>query len=231
MAKLVRALRSGRSAGGSPRFVLRVPFLSRRRSADRSSDHPRRRLIGPRRGARHELRQLTTGSPDSAAELAPAQDGRDRPSLPHIRPDLPSWPLPPERRLAQFAPSLRRIYRRGRRALSQVRKQPNDESWRELGQRSKDLWRVSQLLQPATPKRMKKVTKRARRLSNLLGEDRELAQIEQRLADGQLSEKELKLLRRLISRRRDDLQGDAQALARRLYRRKPRKFARRLGLS
>ncbi len=126
---------------------------------------------------------------------------------------------------------MRRIYRRGRRALGKVRKQPTDERWRELAKRSKDLWYLSELLQTVTPKRMRKVTKRAHQLSDLLGEDHELALLEQRIPGDRLSEKELKLLTRLIARRRRELQDEARLLARRLYRHKTGKFARRLGLT
>jgi hypothetical protein len=151
--------------------------------------------------------------------------------IPEVKADLPGWPLAPDRRLALLAPAIRRVYRRGRLALSKVKKQPSDERWQELGRRSKDLWYLSELLQPATPKRMKKVSKQAHRLSDLLGEDHDLARLEQRLPEQQLTEKELKLLRRLLVRRRHELQDEARLLARRLYRDKTKEFARRLGLS
>jgi hypothetical protein len=245
MAKLVRALNPRRSASAPHRLVLVVSsvtaaagvtlsqVLIRRRSAERASEYPQPRVIGPRRGAAHEIRLLGTGRPDDPPP-DPAADAQPEAlptlAIPQGRPALPAWPPPPDRRLALLAPAARRIYRRGREALTRLRKKPSDERWHELGKRSKDLWYVSQLLQPVTPKQMKQVRKQAHRLSDLLGEDHELALLEQRIRGGQLSEKEVKLVRRLIGRRRRNLQDEALLLARRLYRRKPRKFARRLGL-
>jgi hypothetical protein len=249
MSNPVRALAPRRLARGPQRLVLLVSsataaarlsvtqVLIRRRSSGRGGEHKRRRVLGRRREAAHEVRQMTAGEPDQAAPVLPAELPPDWqaaavfPPIPEIRPDPPAWPLPPDRRLVLLAPALRRVYRRGRQALSRVRKKPTDERWHELAGRSKDLWRLSELLQPATPKRMKKVSKQAHRLSNLLGENHDLVRLEQRLPEGPLSERDLKLLKRLIARRRRELQDEARPLAQRLYRQKPGKFARRLGLS
>ena len=102
----------------------------------------------------------------------------------------------------------------------------------ELRKRSKDLWYAAQLLESCRPKRMRTLVRRARRLSKLLGEDHDLAVLEQRLqtqAD-QLDTGEVKLIKGLIRRRRHKLQRQGEGLARRLYRRKPGKFVSRLGL-
>lgn len=246
MAKLVRALRPSRSPHAPHRLALLVSsvtaaaglsvsqVLLRRRSAERGTEHRSRYRIGPRRGDGHELRLLTAAPPAPAQEsqtTEPRQEPAARPAMPDVRLELPAWPLTPERRLTVLAPAVRRVYRRGRQALAKVRKKPSDERWQELGKRSKDLWHLSNMLQPVTPKAMKKVTKQAHRLSDLLGEDHDLALLEQRMSAQPLSEKELRLLRRLIARRRRELQDESQLLARRLYRRKPGEFARRLGLS
>jgi hypothetical protein len=148
----------------------------------------------------------------------------DRP--PPAVPQMP--PMPP----VPLTPGLKGIYRQGRRALAQARKKPGDERWHELRERTKDLWHAAQLLEASRPKRTRKLVKRARRLSRLLGEDHDLAVLEQRLPQpsDQLAKGELKLIRRLIKRRRRKLQRQAEVLARSLYRRKPGRFVRRLGV-
>jgi hypothetical protein len=83
----------------------------------------------------------------------------------------------------------------------------------------------------AWPERMEGVGKRARRVSDLLGEDHDLAVLTERIQEAPLGRDDVKLLRRLIGRRREKLQAEAHRVARRLYRRKPGKFVRRLGLA
>jgi CHAD domain-containing protein len=118
------------------------------------------------------------------------------------------------------------VYRRGRRALRAAEKRPDGERLHELRKRAKDLWHSAQLLEPAAPKRMKKLARRGHRLSDLLGEDHDLLVLRER-AEAQpelLEREELELLRALIDRRRNALEKDALALASRLYSRKPRKL-------
>jgi CHAD domain-containing protein len=145
---------------------------------------------------------------------------------------VPTWPLPAEAGEGQLAGGLNRIYRRGRRALARVRKKGEDERWHDLRKRSKDLWYAARLLERSCPDRMGKLAKRARRLSKLLGEDHDLAVLQEKLREeGVASQADDEQLSRAIAARRETLQRDALRLAKRLYRRKPRKLIRRLGLA
>ena len=143
-----------------------------------------------------------------------------------------SWPIERDDRDA-LAPGLRRIYRRGRKALGAVYEQSGDEALHELRKRAKDLWYASQILGPATPKKTKKMAKRAHKLSDLIGEDHDLAVLQQTAErhHEHLSEAERGALRELVERRRTELQRRALPRAERLYRRKPRAAVRRVGLS
>ena len=129
-------------------------------------------------------------------------------------------------------PGLRRAYRRGRKALRAVETQPGDEALHDLRKRVKDLWYMSELVRSAAPRRAKKMAKLASDLSDVIGEDHDLAVLSE-TADRQrarLSDRELDLLADAIGRRRAELHKQVLAQARRLYRRKPRKAVRRLGL-
>ena len=133
--------------------------------------------------------------------------------------------------LDALAPGFRRIYRRGRRAYRTAREVPSTENLHELRKRAKDLWYAAQIVRAAAPKKMKRVARRAHDLSNLIGEDHDLALLAERAderrdrfpdatAAGELA------LR--VERRRADLQRAALELGRRLFRKKPRKIARPL---
>jgi CHAD domain-containing protein len=138
----------------------------------------------------------------------------------------------PEREgLDALAPGFRRIYRRGRRAYRTAREVPSTENLHELRKRAKDLWYAAQIVRAAAPKKMKRVARRAHDLSNLIGEDHDLALLAERADErrdrfpGGTPGGELAAL---VERRRAELQREALGLGRRLFRKKPRKVVRPL---
>jgi CHAD domain-containing protein len=140
------------------------------------------------------------------------------------------WPLERDG-IDALAPGFKRIYRRGRRAYRTVRSEPTTENLHELRKRAKDLWYAAQIVRPASPKKMKRIVRRAHELSNLIGEDHDLALLAEaarehrdRFAD----EAAVGELAGLVERRRAELRREALELARRLYRKKPRKLVRPL---
>jgi CHAD domain-containing protein len=141
------------------------------------------------------------------------------------------WPIDDDGGLELLEPGFERIYRRGRRALKAARKDPDTEQLHELRKRAKDLWHAAQILRPAAPKPMKKLARRAHALSDLVGDDHDLAVLRAaaRERHATLARGELALLEGLIDRRRGRLQRKALSRARRVYARKPRKLARVLG--
>jgi hypothetical protein len=78
---------------------------------------------------------------------------------------------------------------------------------------------------------MKKLARRAHALSDLLGDDHDLAVLRAaaRERNATLAPGELAMLEGLIARRRGRLQRKALSRGRRVYARKPRKLARVLG--
>jgi CHAD domain-containing protein len=177
----------------------------------------RRTLAGQHAAAQRRLRD---GAP-RAEVVGELREARARVS---------DWQLERER-LDTLAPGLRRIYRRGRRAYRTARREPSSENLHELRKRAKDLWYAAQILRPASPKRMKRVARDAHRLSDLIGEDHDLALLAEGAEDrrdrfdGQAT---VDALAALIERRRHELRQEALRLGRRLYRKKPRKLVRSL---
>jgi CHAD domain-containing protein len=138
------------------------------------------------------------------------------------------WPLDDDGGLEMLEPGFERIYRRGRRALKAARKDADTEQLHELRKRAKDLWHAAQILRPAAPKEMKKLARRAHALSDLAGDDHDLAVLRAaaRERHATLAAGELALLEGLVARHRRRLQRKALARGRRLYARKPRRLGR-----
>jgi CHAD domain-containing protein len=141
-----------------------------------------------------------------------------------------TWPIEREG-FDGLAPGLRRIYRRGRREYRAAREEPGSERLHELRKRVKDLWYAGQIVRPASPKKMRRIARRAHELSNLIGEDHDLAILAQRASerhDHFDDDAAARDLAKLIERRRDELQREAMGLAKRLFRKKPGKLVRPL---
>ena len=140
------------------------------------------------------------------------------------------WPLPEHADAGMLAPGFDRIYKRGRRALKAAERERSDENLHELRKRAKDLWHAAQVLRPASPRRMRRLARRAHKLSDLLGDDHDLALLHAAARERYrtLGPGELALLRGLIGRRRAQLQRAALACAERVYARKPKAWRRRI---
>ncbi len=155
---------------------------------------------------------------DTAAILATVEDARGR---------VASWPSGDDP-MAALAAGLKRIHRRGRRAYETAKDEPSAEHLHELRKRAKDLRYATQILRPVAPGRMRKLSRRAKRLSDVLGEDHDLATLHAASVrhPQALAPAERELLDRLIDHRRGDVRDEALRRARKLYAAKPRKLAR-----
>jgi CHAD domain-containing protein len=114
-----------------------------------------------------------------------------------------------------------RAYRRGGQALAAARHDPTAENLHEWRKRAKDLWYHQRLLRDAWPTLLKAHAGAADRLTKLLGDDHDLAQLADRLPD------EPAVLEAVIELRAE-LQADAWQIGHRLYAEKPKAFGRRL---
>jgi CHAD domain-containing protein len=110
-----------------------------------------------------------------------------------------------------------------------VADEPTDEHLHEWRKRTKELWHALQILRPAAPKRMQARAKQAHRLSDLLGDDHDLAVLREHVATTACpaeDEATRTALLSLIDRRRASLQREALKLGARVYDRRPKRFAR-----
>jgi CHAD domain-containing protein len=128
-----------------------------------------------------------------------------------------------------LSPGLRRIYRRGRKRMRAARKDPSAENLHEWRKRVKDLWHATQIVRAAQPKRLKRVSRRAHKLADLLGDGHDLSMLRDYVeTHPQCFENETskQALIAVIDRRSKRLRDKALKRGRRLYKRPPKRFVR-----
>jgi CHAD domain-containing protein len=126
-------------------------------------------------------------------------------------------------------PGLERSYARGRAALDKAHRQPTVENLHDWRKRSKDLWYHLRLLEPLAPGIVGGAVKDADRLSNLLGDDHDLAVLHEALERGAGDVKiDVGEVLELVEHRREQLQAEAITLGERLYAERPKAFVARM---
>ncbi len=124
---------------------------------------------------------------------------------------------------------LMRSYRRGRKAMARARKTSRVEDLHDWRKRAKDLWYHLQLLEPLSPAALKGLAGEAHHLSDLLGDDHDLAVLRDNLIDGGSAIRaDTDALVALIDTRREQLQAQSRLTGARLYAEPPKAFRRRL---
>lgn len=148
------------------------------------------------------------------------------------------WRLPADdpgsdgRDFALLEDGLAKTYNRGRKAMQVAWENPRVETFHEWRKRAKYLRYHLRLLRPAWPRLLKRTRSEVKTLGDLLGEDHDLAVLEQVLTDalGDDTEQELiEVLRALMRQRSDKLRAQAYWLGRRIYAEKPKAFRKRIG--
>lgn len=147
-----------------------------------------------------------------------------------------SWPL--ERAgWDDVLDGVTRAYARGREAFAAARADPTPESLHAWRKRAKDLWYHQRLLAPAWPGVLNAQAEEAHALTELLGDDHDLAVLAERLAAGDggapplapATDAQRPELLALVAHRSDELRAAATRLGRRVYAEKPKAFSRRIG--
>lgn len=153
-----------------------------------------------------------------------------RATLEAARNRVPEWRIG-DNGFGAVAKGLRRTYRKGRRAYRASLREPMPEHLHEWRKRVKDLWHSLQILEAAAPAQMKAMAKTAHDLSDVLGDDHDLAVLEQEMAAhrGTFSDEDSRtVLTGLCERRRSELQVQAFGIGAALYGESPSAFVRRI---
>jgi CHAD domain-containing protein len=180
-----------------------------------------------------ELDEAVSGPLRQALEahrLRTGGGGRDQASaeaieiLSQARARVVDWPLEDDS-FDAIEPGLRRMYRSGRREWRAMRKEPTIEGLHEWRKRTKELWYDHELLRPLWKPVMKAVAGEAHDLSDLLGDDHDLAVL---LEWAQEHADPAPELVEAGDARRRELQEQALELGARLYADRTKVFVRRL---
>jgi CHAD domain-containing protein len=145
----------------------------------------------------------------------------------HARARVRHWSVP-DAGWKALGPGLRRIYGQSRRCWRAAAAKPTVARLHEWRKRAKDLRYALDLLEPVWPGMMKALADEADAIADRLGEDHDLALLRRfarEVARNGGSERDQLAL---IDASRRKLQGDAWALAARLYAAPPPRFARQL---
>jgi CHAD domain-containing protein len=190
------------------RFVGRLP--------KRTFTALRRRLAAEARASREHAGATITGDVVGALEAAVAR--------------VDGWPLARVDEETLRAGAVR-AYDRGRRALAAVERDPSVMALHDWRKRVKDLWYHQRLLQDAWPGPLEAQAEEAHVLSDLLGDDHDLAVLAETLAAASPAARapvDEEPVLELIAERRAELQAEAVRLGRRLYAERPKAYGRRL---
>ena len=131
-----------------------------------------------------------------------------------------------------IGPGVKAMHARGRREMVAAYKAPSPESFHRWRKRVRYLERQMEILTPLWPEVMIGMAMTLDRISELLGQDHDLAELLQALADRPdlcPNPLERALLTALAEQRRSDLQTASRILGRRMYAESPSAFTERLG--
>ena len=192
--------------------------------------HPRKLA---RRRSLIELRQLLVVERAAATQLALGEETTRAEvlyELTHLRARAQLWSLPERPSIAVVESDLRRLYRQGRRRHRYAaRGKGGAHALHQWRKRVKDLRYAAEMLG------LRPLARRADRLGELLGEEHDLALLAALLPApghapfaGKRGKQARKTLLKQIARRRARLRKRALREGERLYRRKPKKFTRRV---
>jgi len=144
-----------------------------------------------------------------------------------------AWPLEDAGWDAVLA-GIARAYARGRTTFADALADPTPESLHAWRKRAKDLWYHQRLLTPAWPGVLAAQAEEAHVLTELLGDDHDLAVLAERLPDDAAPlapavDAARAELRTLVAHRSELLRAEAARLGERVYAEPPKAFARRVG--
>jgi CHAD domain-containing protein len=130
-----------------------------------------------------------------------------------------------------LAAGTRRSYRRARKAMAQAYEDPSAENFHEWRKRVKYHWYHTRLLRDLWKPILKARRDELDELSDLLGDEHDLAVLAQTLCDDpELNESEAaRTMLPRIEAQRGKLQTDARPLGKRLFAEKPKSLAARVG--
>jgi CHAD domain-containing protein len=134
-----------------------------------------------------------------------------------------NWPIESLNETDLFC-GIKKMYQRGREGLEHAGSLRSNENLHEWRKRVKDLWCKLRLLEPFGSRNFASKVAELKRLGEKLGDDHDLAMLEEAAQAVPMKPVELEKLGGAMAVRRQKLQKAAFKLGRRVYARKPREF-------
>jgi CHAD domain-containing protein len=128
-------------------------------------------------------------------------------------------------------PGLKRVYKNARLALATARADRTTENLHEWRKQTKYLWHQLQLLEPACPQAMKGLVDQAHQLTQLLGDDHDLAVLRAKITANSTrfaANSALDSLLVSLDRRRRELEEEALSIGERFLSAEPKAFTRQI---
>ena len=170
-----------------------------------------------------DVRERTLEDEKALDEVAARlQKARDRVS---------TWPIKHER-FRGVRDGLKRVYKRGRKAMAAAYADPAPENFHEWRKRVKYLWYHTRILRNVWPAVMGEMGDEIHRLSDDLGDVHDLVDLHSRIfahPEVFTEESEKVAFVALLNRRRAELETAARPLGQRIYTEKPKRFTKRIG--
>jgi CHAD domain-containing protein len=139
---------------------------------------------------------------------------------------IDDWPLE-DAGWATIAAGMERAYRAGRHAFAAASADPTVERLHDWRKRVKDLWYHERLIEPAWPDVLAAQAESAHRLSEILGDDHDLAVLAGLVSSAPVPLDPAPLLE-LVGERRVELLAAARHLGSLIYAERPKAFRRRI---
>ena len=143
---------------------------------------------------------------------------------------VPAWPLKADGFRA-IVPGLKNTFRRGRKAMAAVQKDPRPENFHEWRKRVKDHWYHVRLLENVWTEVMQAHEASLKNLETWLGDDHNLVVLREKLEskpDDYGDQKDIELFLTLAGEYQKELREKAISLGQRVYEEKPRQFAKNI---
>ncbi len=126
-------------------------------------------------------------------------------------------------------PGLKKIYSRGRKALTLAERKPSPEHFHQWRKRVKDLANQLRLVCSARPGKLKPHMDELDHLGDLLGDDHDLFMLNKFVGETIRLPREKKPVEEAIAERQNKLRSEALELGASFYTKKPNQFCRQIG--
>ncbi|AVR45895.1 hypothetical protein C7S20_11885 [Christiangramia fulva] len=140
-----------------------------------------------------------------------------------------TWPVEKDD-IQIILPSIKRVYKRGRKAMLKAEEEPTAAVYHEWRKRVKYLWYQLRLLEDAWPNLFDAWEDEVHSLANFLGDDHDLVVLKEKIENGSLEipDKQKELLLAIIKKSSENLRKKAHEIGKLIYAEEPKTFKNRI---